>query len=64
MLKHALKHDLVERDIVKGEALAELLKEGTKAELIAELDKVQPGHELTKKDSKGDLQAALAKANS
>ena len=59
--KHAVRHDLV--DVVAAPAPARpdasLLEEGTKPELLAELDKFAPGHGLDMKDNKAALRAAF-----
>jgi len=64
MLEHAKQHDLIEAHIevrrpVETTEPEAKLSELTKAELLAELDHVSPGHEFSMKDSKAELQGAL-----
>lgn len=49
-------------ELVSKVAVDILLKDGTKAELLDELDKVAPGHEHSMRDSKAELKDALALA--
>jgi len=52
----------VSSKLVSKVAVDILLKDGTKAELLDELDKVAPGHEHSMRDSKAELKDALALA--